>query len=467
VFIYFALITWSLIGIILPRPARTGDEQIARASAPNVAWIGFLCVALATLFELGIVVAHADAVARPFRGAVVRAPIALRTTADLASPMTSDVDVLLALAETACLFSLYRSLAGRRVTSATVACIAITAAAGVFLAMTAPSSISADLYAYLGYAIAPTSPYVPRVIPFAGDHALIDTFIGPAPPVSYYGPLWSAISRLAVAPFPDLASQLYALRAIEAVSLAAIVAVSFRRRLPFAVIAMLAVNPAVLNEWIVDGHNDLFGVAFLSLAASARKQPVLQVMLLAAAGLVKFPLVIVGFFVFADYEGLGTRAALAALSFGLCFVASYAFGDNGEYLRHLAAYGAEHPAQPELSFHYVALALALIALLYALVGRRRVGTFAWIWPAIAAFPAPWYDLWGLPYALESGSAYAMLIALPIVSIIFSWNETETMLGAIVSIAAITLPFGYALLVRLRSLRASQAGAFALRTCRKA
>ncbi len=461
VYIYLALIVWSLVGIVLPRTSTNGAERVAPQTTPNLAWIGVVCCALLVLFELGNLVARADAHARPFRGANVRAPIALRTSADRADPATSDVDLLLALAQTACLFSLYRSLAGRRTTRASVTLVAIAAAAAATLAVTAPAAKSADMYLYLAYALAPSSPYLPVTVPFTGEHAVIDTFVGPNVAASYYGPLWIAVSKLAVAPFASLAAQLHALRCLDVLALAAIAAVAVWRGLPFATIGVLAVNPGVLGEWVVDGHNDLFGAMLVALALGARTRPAAQIVLIAAAGLVKLPLAIAGLFVFGDYAGLTKRLAFSAIALVLCAGASWAFGDRGGYLRHLAALSAERPSHAEQTFHYAALVLVLVALALALVRRRRVGTFAWIWPAIGAFPAAWYDCWGLPYALASGSAYAILIAFPVVSFVFSWNETETPLGAIVSTGAIVLPVAYALVMRVRFNRRSRAAPAAL------
>jgi hypothetical protein len=452
VYIYLALIVWSLAGIVLPQRDTKGDERRTLQSEPNLAWIAVTCGALLVLFELGNFVALADARARPFHGIEVHAPVALRTSADLADPATGDVDALLALAQTACLFSLYRTLAHRRTTRASVALVAVAAVAGAAIAVTAPAAKSADMYLYLGYALGPGSAYLPGTVPFTGEHGIINTFVGRVVPASYYGPLWIAASRLAVAPFASLASQLYALRSLEVLALVAIVAVAVVRRIPFAAIAVLAVNPGVLGEWVVDGHNDLFGVMLLALALGARGRPALQVASIAAAGLVKLPLVFVGLALFADYAGLAKRLWFSALAIVACVGASFAFGDRGGYLRHLAALSAERPPRAEQLFHYAALLVVLGALLLAVVWRRRVGTFAWIWPTIAAFPAPWYDVWGLPYALAAGSAPMILIAFPIVSFVFSWNETETPLGALVSTGAIVLPVAYALLARLRFKR---------------
>jgi hypothetical protein len=445
------MLAWALAGRLLPRRSPAA-APVALNEPPRLAWIALLCVTLVALPALGLRAAAFDALAHSFHGGSGAVPIVVRPDASAGNGGISDVELLAALAESACLLGLYRALRRCRVTGAVVAIVTTAFIGAAALAVSSPVANSSDLYGYVGFALEPATAYLPGNVPFTGAHAAVDAMVGDPRPATLYGPLWIAVSHLIVAPFAHLATQLYALRLLEILALVACIGALARIGTSFATLALLALNPGVLGLWVADGHNDLFGIAFVLLATAARRFALVRVALVVAAGLVKLPLVFVGALAFAGETSRRKRIALAFAAVALCIALSVAFGDGGRYFANLSSSAARQAAGGEVALHGAALALACAALGFALIARRYSPGLAWIWPALGAFPAPWYAIWGLPYAVASRTAVLFFIAQPIVGFLFSWTEAATPLVTVTSFCVLAGPLAYALAMRARERR---------------
>jgi hypothetical protein len=447
--VYFALFVWVLASLIAPRRERP-PAPAGPAESPRVLPVAAVCTALAACFAVTIA-ALASATTHPpgSLSSVARLPIRVLSDAGAGDAETSNVMQALALAEAALLYLLYRLLAGRRVTPPVVALVGATFAAFLVGALASPASQSTDAYGYVSFALQPGIAYAPQGIPFTGDHAVLNGLFGTPRPAAYYGPLWIWFSHLVVAPFPTLVAQLYALRAVEALALIACIALLARLGVPFATLALVAVDPTVFLLWIVDGHNDLAGVALVLAGAALGASPAARVALVAAAGLVKLPLVAIGAVVFASEPSRVRRFALPAAAVVLCVAASLAFGGRAYAVHLLTPLPVKPPTAAERLLHACDALVAVAALAVALAARRFTFGTVWVWPALAGFVAPWYGVWCLPYALASGTLAAFLIAEPAVAYLSSWNYVATPFSIAGSVALVFGPLLAAAFARVR------------------
>jgi hypothetical protein len=176
-------------------------------------------------------------------------------------------------------------------------------------------------------------------------------------------------------------------------------------------------NPMLWFQFVSNAHNDLVAVCLLAgaIALVVRRYHPLAALLVAAAGLVKFPFMIVGAVVF---ERLGPRRALlyAAGAAGLCVLLSALFGGR-PYLDALLDTGrlTDAATAPLMKYAKVTIALSTLGIVAFVVFRRRFPSFGgFVFPAIAPTFYPWYLLWALPYALAARRfALPTLVALPL------------------------------------------------------
>jgi hypothetical protein len=414
--------------------------------------VAIVCAGLCVTMGLGLAVQVHAARLDPF---LPHVPVPIRMLDDMGhgDAASSNAELLLSLTESALLLALYRLLRGKHATRPVVIVLGVAFVVLASLAVASPVANSSDLYGYVGFALQPATAYAPVTVPFTGDHAVIDTIFGNPRPAAWYGPLWIGFTHVLLLPFGSLVAQLAALRALEVAALATCIVLMHRTGTSLGVLAVLAVNPAVFDVWVVDGHNDLFGVALIVAAGAAQRRPALRIALVASAGLVKLPLVVIGAIVFGDEALVVRRIAYACASVVVALALSYAFG-GASYLTHLLAASETRHTQPEATLHVVCAFTAAVVLGAGLVGLRRSIGAAWIWRAMAAFPAPWYAVWGLPYALASGAAATLLVAEPLDAYFFSWNYASTFPESVAKFFALVGPVSYALAVRFRSERSA-------------
>jgi len=445
---YVAILAWTIASLLLPR--RSDRPAAGERGVANGALVALVCAALVASLVASLAIAHGAALRGTHRIAA-GVPILVLADVGTGDPATSNAMQALALVESLLLFGLYRALAGRRPGRTAPLVVGAASLALLGISLLSPVANSTDIYGYVGFALQPATAYAPANVPFGGDHAAIDAMFGTPRPAAWYGPLWIAASHAVVAPVAGLAAQLVALRALEAVALVACLAVFARTGMPFATLALAAVNPALFSLWIVDAHNDLLAVAFIVGAAACARFPAVRVALVAAAGLVKLPLALVGAVAFVDERSPLRRFGFAAAAVALCLGLSYAFG-GPLYMRNLFAMSGHFGTAVERGLHALDVLVALGALALALAARRFGLGAAWSSSALSAFVAPWYGVWALPYAAAGGFAALFLIAEPAAAYLFSWNYVSTPFATACAAVAVVGPIVYALLARSRAGR---------------
>ncbi len=260
-----------------------------------------------------------------------------------------------------------------------------------------------DLYLYIGLASVGPSAYHPDAVPLTGIDAVVNAMWGVPIHPSPYGPLWIALSKLAISGAHSLLAQLMALRWVQILALVACAGalVSLKRTLLLP--ALLILNPVVYDFYVVDGHNDLTGVAFVLAAAACRKRLWLAVPLAAAAGLIKLPFILSAMLAFVAEPTLLRRALPAAGSAALALVLSLLLvGPDYEWaLRQgYLIYGGAIPIEMRV-LQVLVGAVAIFAVALALALRRYFAGASWSFLAFGHFAFPWYLAWGVPYAVLS------------------------------------------------------------------
>jgi hypothetical protein len=348
----------------------------------------------------------------------------------LQSPQyTSQFDVsaiaslqLLALLQCLVLLALYLVL--RRVTPGRLSRLFIGAGAAIMLAMAlgATDMSSSDLYFYIGSALAQPSAYHPDGVRFLGEQAVINRIWGlPLFPTGY-GPLWIALSKIAVMTQSSLAGQLIALRLLEACALAICAALLFALTRSIALVAIVVLNPALYELYVVDGHNDLTALAFVLAAAVFRTRLWAAIPLAAAAGLVKLPFALVAMLAFSGNRRLSERLIPALASAGICAVASLVIvgPDYVTAMRVLyAVYAKPVPGLTNI-LHIVLALVCVVAVGLALVKRRFLNGGAWSFLALGPYFLPWYLAWGVPYAvLAEVPAISYFVTMPLANVLLA------------------------------------------------
>jgi hypothetical protein len=212
-----------------------------------------------------------------------------------------------------------------------------------------------------------------------------------------YGPLWLVAVRVATAAAPTLAGKLIALRVYGALLFLATIAGLRSLGLPSRILAVVALNPAMQLEFVANAHNDMTAIVpIVAAACLARRFPLASVALIAAAGLVKLPYVILGLPVLAAVNGKRVRVAMALGAVAVVAVFSW-LGGGAPYLHALTTHVAGSPSQDAI--HVVAALAALVAIAVALMGGRRLRSAVWLMPSLGAYLDSWYLMWGFPYAL--------------------------------------------------------------------
>jgi hypothetical protein len=321
-------------------------------------------------------------------------------------------------------------------------CVIVFAGAVVLSAigLRAQTMSGDDLYLYIGLALAGPSAYHPDAVPLSGIDAAVSQMWGVPIHPSPYGPLWIALSKLAISGAHSLLAQLMALRWVQILALVTCAGalVSLKRTLLLP--ALLILNPVVYDFYVVDGHNDLTGVAFVLAAAACRKRLWLAVPLAAAAGLIKLPFIVGAMLAFAAEPTLMRRAIPAAGSAALALVLSFVLvGPDYEWaLRQgYLIYGGAIPIEMRV-LQILVVAVALFAVAFALTLRRYFAGASWSFLAFGHFAFPWYLAWGAPYAILSEP--------PVLVFFVTWPIAKAMLTSYVPPSPIVAGLRYGLIV---------------------
>jgi len=365
-------------GLVATYAAQLGLIWYTAAAVPAEPWLSHLPIGVA---------AH-DV---PYAGAVSAALLAL------------------ALLQSYSLLGLYRRSATRPV-------VILGAFALCALSLVAPAFISPDPYAYVGDALLGQAAYTPPALPFSGEFGAINHFFAAPMLPSPYGPLWSIVSGLATAPFATLFGKLIALRFLGLISYVALLAALRACGMPPRLMAIAALNPGVLLQYVACAHNDLLGIVpLVAASAFAARNAVIASGLLVVGALVKLPFVLLGLPVLAAVRSRNLRYTCAVAAIVAAVAISY-WGGGAAYLRGLAVHV---PAPgPVYALNLVVSLLALTAIGVALVGGPRLRAAVWLIPMASSYVASWYMIYALPYALARRRMLAyLLIAFPFAAVL--------------------------------------------------
>jgi hypothetical protein len=316
---------------------------------------------------------------------------------------------------------------------------------------------TSDLYAYIAYAKFGWQAYSPPNVPFSGPFAMLNGEIArawgtlnPAP----YGPLFIALDHVVAAPAASVMQALVALRLLALAAL--MVCVMSLRALRFGtpLLAVVALDPQIVDNYVFDAHNDILAVAaVLAAMAIAKRSRIAAIVLAIAAGLIKAPYALLALLVSVDEPSLPRRTGVAAIV-AVGTVAISAVGGSA-YLHALTWHGVEYGIGEfsllTTSVHALAAAVAIAAICAAIIFRRTLFSAVWVFPALAAQSLHWYAALGIPYAVVQRRNAAFFFALfPVTTYLL--NEYTT--HPYPRLAAVVIIFGFALLTLANKADAS-------------
>jgi hypothetical protein len=232
-----------------------------------------------------------------------------------------------------------------------------------------------------------------------------------------YGPLWVAVDMLQTAPGTSVLVKLEMLRLWNVVFLGALYVLLGRAGVGMRTRLLFAMNPAVWYYVVVNPHAEVQGLLFSvgALIAARRSRGIVASVLLACAGLIKLPFLLVGAVTLAPLNDVRRRfAAWAAATIVVAAVSWLVPGpafwhDFSQYVTHS---GSHAHANLRDGWLYVA-PLVVVAVLVLLARGQAIFGVAWLFAQVAPLAAPWYLLWGIPYAAVTERLTAFLIAMPL------------------------------------------------------
>jgi hypothetical protein len=357
-----------------------------------------------------------------------------------------------AVLQTLTLYALYRALRDRPAGLGERIALAVVAVAMIAIALDVRTVNGFDVYADVGYAkLGLAHAYAPPATAFAPGFGAINAVWGTPMPPDALGPGWVALCAAVAGPAATLGGAIFALRVLEAVALLALIALLARRGASVAVLALVALNPALYFAYVVNAHGDLFAATLLVGAPAAAALPLLATLLVVCAALLKLPLILLAPLVFSARAPLRVRLVYVALAVLLALGASFWLGGR-VYLDQVAAelHAAFVPADRA---GIVATALRcglLIVAAFALVNAFMRGVVrraaAWSFVALTPLIGPASLAWALPYAaLARPALIEFLILLPLAAALLDASFGRAGLGALATAAMLV----YAIIDRIR------------------
>jgi hypothetical protein len=305
------------------------------------------------------------------------------------------------------LIALYRTLRSPVRGAATAA---LVGAAIMTLLSFASVNTYPDPLAYIGYAKLPhfSDAYtpVPMHLHGGGFEAITARWGVRLPPLDY-GPLWLAFDRITVGHTTDTTTALFIFRACNTLWLFGLFAVMFYLRTAIATLAVALMNPALYYYYIVQAHNDLFGILLIVTGMLvAQRRPLLGALIAGSAGLVKITLGLVALIACPSSADHSRRVAFLCIVVAVVIGGSLVLG-GAPYMHSLAniwlaqtntAVGAVRFAR--IAVHALLAAVALAATFAALFAVRFSPLETYAFGTLAPVTEPNYLGWCIPYALR-------------------------------------------------------------------
>ncbi len=310
---------------------------------------------------------------------------------------------------------------------------------GVLLALSlfAPALMSFDMYGYVRGAVLGVASYTPADIPFSGDYHILNLWFD-GPIYTLYGPLWIAMAQAVTVAAPTFFAKLVSFRVLGVFLYVAFLAGLRACGVKPRMMAVAALNPGLMLEYVANAHNDFIAIVLLVFAAAlVRARPLIGLGLIAVAGLVKLPYGIFGLPLLSRIRPVWMRYAGAAAMLAVVVAISW-IGGGAAYFSTLIGHVG---SRPEDIVHRVAGLAALLAIFIALIGGRRYRTTAWAMPQIAASVFAWYLVWGLPYALARHRTLSyLLVCFPLVVMLMesAFAQTWEFLFVVPALALLSL-----------------------------
>ena len=354
------------------------------------------------------------------------------------------------------LFALYRALRERRTAAPERIVLGLVVAAMIAIALGARAVSGFDSYAEAGYAkLGLAQAYAPPSAPFGTGFSLVSTIWGVPMPAATHGPGWIALISATAGHAATAGGAIFTLRVIEAVALLALIALLARRNTSTA--ALVAFNPALYVAFVSNAQPDLFAATLLigALAAGAAL-PLLAAALVACAGLIKLPMLLLAPVVFARPRGaLRARILWTAVAMLLGVLVSLWLGGPAYFARigdevRAVFVPADRAAAVALAVRCALLIVAGVALVTALLRGVVRRAAAWSFVALAPVIAPAALAWTLPFAaLARPSLTELLIVLPLAAALLDTSFPHAGLGVLA--AAAMLVYAIVDAVRRRAL----------------
>lgn len=352
--------------------------------------------------------------------------------------------VLIGVLETVVLYAMYRALRVRYVGQIERFALCIVAALMVAIALDVPVVNGFDAYADAGYAkLGLAHAYAPPAKPFGGDFAIVNAVWGTPMRPDTAGPGWVALTSAVTGRIATLGGAVFSLRCIEVVALLGLIGLVARRGANTGVLALVALNPAIYFAFIVNAHSDLFGATLLvgALVAVAAV-PLGAAALIACAGLVKLPFLLLAPAVFADRGSVAARIGWVVFAAALACGISFLLGGRPYFvLLEREVHGIFAPgdraSQIALVLRCALLAVAAFALVSAFVRGIVWRGSTWSFVAIVPMLNPAALGWPLLYAALARPVLAeFLMLLPLAAALLDASFPRAGLGALAVVAAI-------------------------------
>ncbi|MFN2461504.1 MAG: hypothetical protein ABR591_12595 [Candidatus Velthaea sp.] len=344
--------------------------------------------------------------------------------------------------------------------------VAIVVCAGVVMygiALSTTALVSSDIYAYAAYAKLGAQAYAPGDAHLAANFDVVNAMVreswgrlDPAP----YGPLWLLISHALVGPAPSFSAALLGLRLMEVVAMGVLVAGLRGLGFGAAVLAIVFLNPGLVENFVVDGHNDLAAIALVVAAMSCAKRNVPIAFVLAlGAGLIKAQYGVMALLTFAALPALRARLSLTAL-LAVAIAAVSIIGGGRAYagaLVYHAGHHGMHSAGITSIAHALAALIALGATGLAVARRRWLEGVEWTLPALTVATYSWYAVGALAYvAGRRAGLAAVLVILPLIMWNMDYYFNHTLMQRAIVVLVVVLVLARLAPAR-RTLRASPTG----------
>ena len=279
----------------------------------------------------------------------------------------------------------------------------------------APAMSTSDPYEYVATGMLGFGAYAPPPEAFA--HTIYEA-ISRVVPLNgvIYGPLWVSIDTIQTSLGSTVAEKIIALRLWNVCSILALLQIMRASRLAQSVILAVILNPALWFYSVVNPHADILGLVFVATAFyfARRARGSLAVVALIGAGLIKFPLVIIGGVILSAIESRSRRLALWALAIVAVAALSYAI-PNHAYAKDLVKFASSKAQGSAASGWIVVVPIIGLAMLMLVGFGKRAGGIALLFSQAGPIAAPWYLYWGVPYAIVAGSGEVYLAAIPLLA----------------------------------------------------